>query len=179
MPNMPRQNRIRVRVLPHLRPTYGTSLCLEMEGCCCLGGGYLPLSITHGSHPIPDVAGRVCLPGAMVITRMPMGARSRAMGSVMPTMPPLEAEYAACPTWRRSGGHRWEGLDKSLKRHKPCPCLHTWPSKAATLAVLMMTPRWPPWSGSFWPISPATRRITLKVPRRFTWKTSRDMVRTR
>lgn len=117
----------------------------------------------------------ICLPGAMVITRMPMGARSRAMGSVMLTMPPLEAEYAACPTWRRSGGHRGQGPNKS-PRHKPCPCSHTWPSKAAMLAVLMMTPRWPPWSGSFWPISPATRRITLKVPVRFTWRTSRDKV---
>lgn len=34
-------------------------------------------------------------PGAMVTTLMPMGARSRAMGRVIPTMPPLEAEYAA------------------------------------------------------------------------------------
>ncbi len=31
-------------------------------------------------------------PGAMVITRMPREANSRAMGRVMPTMPPLEAE---------------------------------------------------------------------------------------
>lgn len=35
----------------------------------------------------------------MVTTLMPMGARSRAMGRVIPTMPPLEAEYAAWPTW--------------------------------------------------------------------------------
>lgn len=34
----------------------------------------------------------LALPGAMVTTRMPSGARSRAMGRVMPTMPPLEAE---------------------------------------------------------------------------------------
>lgn len=50
-----------------------------------------------------------------------MGARSRAMGSVIPTMPPLEAEYAACPTWRRSGGHWWEGLNKSLKEAQALP----------------------------------------------------------
>ena len=31
-------------------------------------------------------------PGAIVITRMPLSARSRAAGSVMPTMPPLDAE---------------------------------------------------------------------------------------
>ncbi len=31
-------------------------------------------------------------PGAMVITRIPNCANSRAMGRVMPTMPPLEAE---------------------------------------------------------------------------------------
>jgi len=39
----------------------------------------------------------------MVMTLMPMGARSRAMGRVIPTMPPLEAEYAAWPTWREEG----------------------------------------------------------------------------
>ena len=31
-------------------------------------------------------------PGAIVITRMPDEARSRAAGSVMPTIPPLDAE---------------------------------------------------------------------------------------
>lgn len=40
-------------------------------------------------------------PGAMVTTLMPIGARSRAMGRVIPTMPPLEAEYAAWPTWEK------------------------------------------------------------------------------
>jgi hypothetical protein len=30
--------------------------------------------------------------GAIVITRIPFADRSRAIGSVMPTMPPLEAE---------------------------------------------------------------------------------------
>lgn len=42
-----------------------------------------------------------CWPGAMVTTRIPIGARSRAIGSVIPTIPPLEAEYAACPTFKR------------------------------------------------------------------------------
>ena len=32
------------------------------------------------------------MPGAMVTTRMPERARSRASGRVMPTTPPLEAE---------------------------------------------------------------------------------------
>lgn len=40
----------------------------------------------------------------MVMTLMPMGARSRAMGRVIPTMPPLEAEYAAWPTYSKHGG---------------------------------------------------------------------------
>lgn len=48
--------------------------------------------------------------------------------------------------------------------------LHTCPSNAATLAVLMMTPRCPSASGAFLPIIPAARRITLNVPIRFTWK---------
>lgn len=34
----------------------------------------------------------------MVMTLMPMGARSLAIGRVIPTIPPLEAEYAAWPT---------------------------------------------------------------------------------
>jgi hypothetical protein len=32
------------------------------------------------------------MPGAMVMLRMPLRARSRAIGSVMPTTPPFEAE---------------------------------------------------------------------------------------
>ena len=53
------------------------------------------------------------VPGAMVQTRIPYLAKSLATGRVIPTMPPLLAEYAACPI---------------------CP------SNAATLAVLTMTP---------------------------------------
>ena len=34
-------------------------------------------------------------PGAMVTTRISLSARSRAIGRVMPTTPPLDAEYAA------------------------------------------------------------------------------------
>lgn len=44
----------------------------------------------------------------------------------------------------------------------------TCPSNAATLAVLIMQPLCPSTSGSFFPISPTARRITLKVPAMFT-----------
>src|SRR6185312_4814847 len=47
---------------------------------CCTSGGRLPIS---------GVAKR---PGAMVLTRMPIGANSRAAGKVNATMPPLDAE---------------------------------------------------------------------------------------
>ena len=38
-------------------------------------------------------------PGAIVITRMPCRASSRAIGSVMPDEPAFDALYAACPIW--------------------------------------------------------------------------------
>jgi len=41
---------------------------------------------------MPAIIGVLKMPGAMVQTRMPERARSRATGSVMPTTPPLEAE---------------------------------------------------------------------------------------
>ena len=37
------------------------------------------------------ISGVLNSPGAMVHTRMPCCARSRAMGSVMPTTPPFDA----------------------------------------------------------------------------------------
>ena len=54
--------------------------------------------------------------GRIVLTRMPSPIRSRAIGSVMPTMPAFEAEYDAWPIW---------------------------PSCAATDAVLTIAPRSP------------------------------------
>lgn len=51
----------------------------------------------------------------------------------------------------------------------------TCPSKAATLAVLTTSPRWPSVSGLFWLISCALRRITLKVPTRFTCRREKDL----
>ncbi len=53
------------------------------------------------------------LPGAILQTLIPFRARSLAIGRVIPTMAPLLAEYAAWPIW---------------------------PSNAAQLAVLIMTP---------------------------------------
>ena len=38
------------------------------------------------------ISGVLKIPGRMVFTRMPSFIRSRAMGRVMPTTPPLEAE---------------------------------------------------------------------------------------
>ena len=91
------------------------------------------------------------MPGAMVLTRMPNCARSRAAGTVMPCTPPLEAEYAIWPIW---------------------------PSNAATEAVLMTTPRWPDSSTvSVLAIASAARRITLKVPSRLTVMTVRNSSR--
>ena len=37
------------------------------------------------------ISGVLKMPGAMVLQRMPSGARSRAMGRVIPTTPPLVA----------------------------------------------------------------------------------------
>ena len=62
------------------------------------------------------------VPGAMAQTRTPIGARSRAIGSVIPRIAALAAPYAICPVW---------------------------PSMPAIDAVLTMTPRWPLSSGSF------------------------------
>ncbi len=84
------------------------------------------------------------MPGAIVITRMPKRASSRATGSVIATMPPFDAEYAACPIW---------------------------PSKAETDAVLTMTPRSPLEVGSLALIIAEASRITLNVPVRFVWMT--------
>lgn len=85
----------------------------------------------------------VCLPGAMVITRIPL-EQIPSNGQCPSTMPLMGRIYA-CPTWR-GGGHRGQG-PQQVTRVQPCPYSHTWPSRRS-LAVLMMTPRWPPWSGS-------------------------------
>jgi len=48
--------------------------------------------VLHLLGPAEHSIGVPKMPGAMVMLRMPLRARSRAIGSVMPTMPPLLAE---------------------------------------------------------------------------------------
>src|SRR3954470_20156910 len=98
-------------------------------------GTCLPSDSRAGSGR-PASIGVSMIPGAIVHTRMSLSARSRAIGSVMPTTPPFDALYAAWPI---------------------CP------SNAATDAVLTMTPRSPS-TGSVSTIAAAASRITLKVP---------------
>ena len=54
------------------------------------------------SSVTPASIGVSMMPGAMVLTRMPNCARSRAAGTVMPCTPPLDAEYAIWPIWPMS-----------------------------------------------------------------------------
>jgi hypothetical protein len=84
-------------------------------------------------------AGRKTLPHLIVQTRMPYCARSLAAGSVRPTMPPFDEEYAAWPT---------------------CP------SYAAIEAVLMTTPRCPCSSGSVSAMCSEASARTLNDPTR-------------
>src|SRR3954468_15651637 len=98
-------------------------------------GTCLPSDSRAGSGR-PASIGVSMMPGAIVQTRINLSARSRAIGNVMPTTPPLEALYAAWPI---------------------CP------SNAATDAVLTITPRSPS-TGSVSTIAAAARRMTLKVP---------------
>src|SRR6185312_14819368 len=90
------------------------------------------------------------MPGAIVITRMPDRASSRAIGSVMPTTPAFDALYAAWPI---------------------CP------SNAATDAVLTMTPRSPSPFAIFFAIACAVRRIRLNVPTRLMLTARRKLAR--
>src|SRR5579859_3661400 len=100
------------------------------------GWGTSFASAARTSAGRPASIGVSKMPGAIVITRICWLARSRAIGSVMPTTPPFEAAYAAWPIW---------------------------PSKAATLAVLTITPRSPS-TGSCAAMRAAATRIVLKVP---------------
>jgi hypothetical protein len=50
-----------------------------------------PSDVIASSGRLPS-SGVLNRPGAIVITRIFSRARSRAIGSVMPTMPPLDAE---------------------------------------------------------------------------------------
>src|SRR4051812_12860471 len=102
-------------------------------------GTRLPSDSRAGSGR-PASIGVAMMPGAIVHTRMNLSARSRAIGSGMPTTPPLDALYAAWPI---------------------CP------SNAATDAVLTITPRSPS-TGSLSTIAATASRMTLKVPIRLT-----------
>ncbi len=88
---------------------------------------------------MPRSIGVSKIPGAMVHTRIASRERSRAIGRVIPTTPPLEAEYAAWPIW---------------------------PSNAATEAVFTITPRSPTAFGVPLAMAIAASRIMLKVPMR-------------
>jgi protocatechuate 3,4-dioxygenase beta subunit len=61
------------------------------------GCGTCVPSDAFASSGRPASSGVLNRPGAMVTTRILAEARSRAMGRVIPTIPPFEAEYAACP----------------------------------------------------------------------------------
>ena len=56
------------------------------------GNGTLAPRESRTSWGMPAIIGVSKMPGAMVITRMPKRASSRAMGRVMPTTPLFEAE---------------------------------------------------------------------------------------
>lgn len=73
----------------------------------------------------------------MVTTLIPLGARSRAIGRVIPAIAAVDAAYAACPIS---------------------------PSNAIVDDVLTITPLCPSELGSFLPITPDASRIALNVP---------------
>ena len=56
----------------------GNGTCLPSDSCASFGSA--------------ASSGVSKMPGAMVQTRMPLRDRSRAIGSVMPTIPPFDAE---------------------------------------------------------------------------------------
>src|SRR3954447_23616233 len=85
------------------------------------GWGMAAPSAVRDSSGSAAKSGVSNVPGAIVQTRIPTRARSRAAGSVRPAMPAFEAEYAVWPIW---------------------------PSKAAIEAVMTTAPRSPSASGS-------------------------------
>ena len=105
------------------------------------GNGTPAARDSRTSGVMPAIIGVSKMPGAMVITRIPKRASSRAAGKVRLAIAPLEAAYAAWPI---------------------CP------SNAATEAVLMITPRSPSAFASVSAIAAAARRNRLKLPIRLT-----------
>ncbi len=114
------------------------------------GNGTPAARPARNSSETPASIGVSMMPGAIVITRMPEDASSRAAGRVRPTTPPLDEEYAACPIW---------------------------PSNAATEAVLITTPRWLSSSAGVLAMASAASRSTLNVPIRLTSMTFRYVSR--
>jgi len=105
-----------------------------------LGGkGTWAPSDACNSGVMPATIGVMKMPGAMTLTRTPMRANSRASGKVMPTTPPLDAEYETWPI---------------------CP------SNAATDAVLTIKPRSPSAFGSLCCITLAASFATVNEPTR-------------
>eukprot|EP01139_Manchomonas_bermudensis_P002130 Amastigsp_a3795_64.p3 type:complete len:175 gc:universal Amastigsp_a3795_64:80-604(+) len=112
------------------------------------GNGTCPASDTRAASGSEAIMGVFMMPGAIVHERMPWVMNSRARTIVSARMAPLLLAYEAWPTW---------------------------PSNAATDAVLMSTPRSPAASVMGWfTISAATCLQTLKVPTTFTSSTLRN-----
>ena len=104
-------------------------------------GNFAPPGFVHSVwRRLLNFLSLVNVASAIFITRIPKRDSSLATGKIMATIPSLEAEYAAWPI---------------------CP------SKAATEAVVMMTPRSPLVPGSLCCMAAAARRTILKVPTPF------------
>ena len=96
-----------IRIAPSMRMTspFSMTLCTisrtsdaNSSGRPKRGGNgtiFASDAFTSGGSPSP--IGVSNTPGAIVMTRMPCRASSRAIGSVMPTRPAFDALYAACP----------------------------------------------------------------------------------
>ncbi len=65
----------------------------------------------------PSSSGVFMRPGATVFTRIPFFASSRAMGSVIPTMAALDAEYAAWPIWPSKAAMLGEHTSKQASEY--------------------------------------------------------------
>ena len=106
-------------------------------------------------------------PGAMDITRMPNGAKSLAMGSVIPTTPPFDAAYATCLERRAYNKMSKDKFGKVMLQttfytHPTCP------SYADTLAVFIIHPLNPLSSSDRLVIRSDANRATLNDPIVFT-----------
>ena len=62
-----------------------------------LGNTMLSTSLSLVASGTPSISGVPIVPGAIAHTRTPIGARSRAMGRVMPRIAAFAAAYAIWP----------------------------------------------------------------------------------